>query len=182
MSHRLLQAAAWLTLVLTGCGGDMPAPKIEIPKAVQNLPQTVTNAAQAVQATITSELALELAGPLKTTCYASLTSIPGRPTVLQITSYADPAAETFPSVLIWAPVAANAPADLLNQTVQAQMFAQRDANSAPWQTPPGQAVSIKFTALQGSVLVGQIEAGATLMDVSNGSRVPVTGRIQATLK
>lgn len=179
-------AAGCLTLLLlAGCGGSVPVPKVEIPKVVQNLPQTVTNAAQSVKQTmqLAGGLELELSGPIKTSgCYASLTSIPGRPSVLQITSYNDPSAETFPSVLIWAPVAAQAPAELLNQTVQAQMFAQRDAQASPWQTAAGKAVSIKFTALEGSMLIGQIEAGGTLTDTGNGSQAPVSGKIQATLK
>lgn len=185
-NHLLRCAAGWLTLsLLAGCGGAVPVPKVELPKVVQNLPQTVTNAAETAKQVmrLSGGLELELSGPIKTSgCYASLTSIPGRPTILQITSYNDPTAETFPSVLIWAPVAAQAPAELLNQTVQAQMFAQRDAQAAPWQTAAGKAVAIKFTGLEGNVLLGQIEAGATLTDVGNGSQAPVSGKIQATLK
>jgi hypothetical protein len=190
-THTLRFAAGWLpflvpagSLLLGGCGGSVPVPKVELPKVVQNLPQTVTNAAQGVKQTfqLAGSLDLELAGPIKTSgCYASLTSIPGRSTILQLTSYNDPSAETFPSVLIWAPVTVQTPAELVNQTVVAQMFVQRDPQAAPWQTAAGKSVNIKFTAFEG-VLVGQIEAGGMLTDVGNGSQAPVSGKIQATLK
>lgn len=180
-------AAFWFGILgvsLLGCGGATPAvPKgLPTPEAVQKaITQPVETFKQAVQPAV-SGMDLELSGSLKSPrCVASIEAIPGRPAVLRIATYSDPASETFPSVMIVGQVGATTPAALVNQQVRAQVFAMRAADSAVLQTPPGQSVLITITGASEKSLSGRIEPNSMLQDTSNQSQVPLSGTFTATL-
>ncbi len=167
-----------------GCGGGTPAvPKgLPTPEVVQKaITQPMESIRHAVPP-VTAGLELELAGPLKSShCVASIEALPGRPAVLRIATYSDPARETFPSVMIVGQVGATTPAALVNQQVRAQVFAMRAADAAVLQTPPGQSVLITITGASEKSLSGRIEPNSMLQDTSNQSQVPLSGTFTATL-
>src|SRR5689334_13637359 len=100
MTRPLSLSVLFLALAaMSGCGGSPAIPKaIPVPEVVQ---KAVTNPVETikpmVQPAAASSLEFELAGPVKTNaCYGSLEAVPGRPIVLRVATYNDPARETFP--------------------------------------------------------------------------------------
>lgn len=100
-------------------------------QAVENVTETVKQTTGAA-----GQIELQLDAPVKATgCYAALYSFSdGRPSVLQITSYNDPSAESFPSIIFRAQTTAKAPAELAGQKLSAKAFVQEVKDGDIWKT------------------------------------------------
>ena len=96
-------------------------------------------------------------------CYARF--IPAhdeRSAVLQLQSYRDASAETFPSIFARATVGAESAARLVGQTIEIQLFAQAQANGPVWFSSSEAPVHFKVTAaddqqISGEFLDGQLQ-------------------------
>jgi len=147
-------------------------------KAVE---ETVKDVQESVSPTGGIELILD--EPVKTdACQALFILSPSpRPTVLQLTSYENPDAETFPSVLIRAVVVAGAPADLSGKTVAAQVFVQTATDAPVWHTEPGQGVELTISEVSSTTIRGNISAG-TMTSTATGQGMDVTGTFTGILR
>jgi hypothetical protein len=116
------------------------------------------------------------------TCFASLTRLPGsRPVVLQLTSYADPQRETFPSVLIWAEVPSHQPDSLAGQRVKAQIYVQTKADGPVWQAAPGDSIELNITKAGAQEFAGEIASGK-LVSSDGGDGVELKGTFGGALR
>jgi hypothetical protein len=98
-------------------------------KVVENTTEVVKQATGGAGA-----IELQLDVPVTTSgCYAALyTFSDGRPSVVQITSYNDPAAESFPSVMLRAETSAKSPGELNGQKLSANAFVQQNPDGPVW--------------------------------------------------
>jgi hypothetical protein len=165
---------------LLGCG-ETKLPTLEQAKqAVTESVEEVTEQAETAVATVlpTGSIELTLDAPLKTpAAYVRVSRFSAaRPTVVQIASYEDPAAEQFPSVLLRAELPAGPPASLAGQTLEAQAFAQATSGGAVWHsTAP---IEIRITAEDEKSLTGEIVRGE-MLNVASDVKVQLSGKFTA---
>lgn len=116
------------------------------------------------------------------TCYARLIELqPGGPVILKITSYDDPAQESFPSFLLSAKVSGNKPEALVGQSVPAIFFARLQPNGPDYVNVGADGVQLEITKqqsgeLQGAVR-GKLRVGGTqeVVDVAGGFTAELLG-------
>lgn len=162
-------------------------------QSVSDASQSVSQAAkqvadQATQATEPAkqklgqagDMQLRLDAPVTTSgCYAKyVPPLAGRPGILQLRSYADPAGESFPSVLLRLTATADNSAGLREQNLTGQMFVQAVKDGPVWQSDATGPVQVKITQADDKMLVAEIVAGS-LRSFPDGKASPVQGRVQA---
>jgi hypothetical protein len=153
-------------------------------QAVVEGTEKVKEQAGAVADTAKEQLALAgsceitLDSPVATSgCY--FTFLPqgsGRPSVLQIRSYRDPAQESFPSVLLQLQVQAGGLTELVGQTRPAQLFVQKAHDTPVWFCPTGGSVDLKIVSLDDKLLHVEI-VGGSLRNSETGTDQTVTGKL-----
>ena len=123
---------------------------------------------------------IQLDSPVDTaSCYATLITLgDGRPNVLQMRSYSSPAQESFPSILLRAPVKAAGASELIGQVVPAQLFVQAAADSPVWYSGAGSHVQLKIVSADDKSLTAEILSGALLNTHKSGDQA-VTGTLTA---
>lgn len=124
---------------------------------------------------------LTLDQPVETDgCYVSFyTFATGRPSVLRIASYPDPAQEAFPSVMLQAQVDVDSASALAGASVQAEVYVMTAEGGATWHSNP-ETVEIKITSINGNKVVGQI-VGGTLKNPETDSTTSVTGTFDGSM-
>lgn len=172
--------SAILLLSLNGCSGEMPSVNMQdIKEAVNEKVEQVQQAA----APLTTGMELELGGPTTTSeCYAALMTVsPKHPPVLQVTSYASPEAETFPSVFLRCEAPAGQPGSLVGQKIRAQAYVQLARDGAVWHAPADQPVEVSITAATAESITGEITAGQVVNSQDN-SRLDLRGTFTGKLQ
>lgn len=187
-------------LLVAGCSKEELNDLVEKGKQqVDQASASVTDAAKsasekaqqvASQATQTSEQAkqkLGQAGEMKFTldapvaaagCYVKY--VPpqaGRPGVLQLRSYAEPASELFPSVYLRATSTAENAAALRDQNLTGQMFVQKEKGGPVWQADANGLVQLKITQVDDKSLVAEI-VGGSLRSFPDGKASTIQGSLQ----
>jgi hypothetical protein len=181
-----LAAVGLAGVLLAGCDNmsDLRIRKAADERAARAARQ-VSGVVEKVQKVVkpTGSLELTLDGPIKTrACYATLIlSHSTRPAVLQLTSYENESAETFPSVMIRAEVVAAAPADLRGQSVVAQLFAQTTKDGPIRHTERGGGVELKIVEVSSDTITGEIVMGS-VANTDTGQSIDITGKFTAILR
>ena len=131
--------AAFVAAWLAGCDKvpSLEDAKKSVTGAVDQATQVVENTNETVkQATgAAGSIQLQLDAPVTSSgCYPMLYVFSdGRPSVLQITSYNDPTAESFPSLILRAETKAKSSAELSGQKLSAKAFVQENKDGPVWQ-------------------------------------------------
>lgn len=165
------------TAALVGCdwleGKKTPSAK-DLKQGASNALETVR---QMTGAAGKIDVQIDSARRSASGCYARLYLLSdGRPNILQITSYADPTAEKFPSVFIRTQVAYGTPGALANRRLEAQQVYIQAAAAGPiWKTPDGQTAQLSITAVDGN----QFEAtlSGVLVDAATGESSSITAKL-----
>lgn len=194
---------AWLALLLTPLAAGCSSKSLE--EAVEAAKQSVESAQKSVEsaqksaseaakksldsaqkslplpATLQSGGEILLDAPLK---FNSLSAriVPGegkRPALLQIASSWDPAAETFPAVLIQLEITGS-PAELAGKTAPAQVFAAAGDQESVWRNPVGKPVQLKISAVSANSLTCEL-TGAELERVDQPGTIMSSGSLTAAL-
>lgn len=191
-----MAALAWLA----GCSKEKLSEMVD--EAKQQVSENVDKASQAVQektkaagnaasaAGNSAQQQLGLAGsmefmleaPVKTKgCYAAfIAGRGGRPSVLQLRSYAAADQEAFPSALIQAPVEAATLGELVGKTVAAQMFVQAESSGAVWHTVGVEPVQLTIKAVAEKQLTAELTGAA--VNTASGKAAPVSAKIDGYLE
>jgi hypothetical protein len=129
----------------------------------------------------TGEIQLTIDVPTQSrTGYASLVQVEtGRPSVLQIRSYVDPARETFPAIFFQGLVPADSAASLAGKTVTGRLFIQSTAGAPVWFNEDNSSVQLTIQSLEETEIVGSFSAG-TLTN-SDGKSSSFSGSFRAVL-
>jgi hypothetical protein len=177
-----------LFLGITGCGGKVPT-AAELQQAVTDgVNSAVKSGTQAVEqakqvANLAGQIELSLGPGIKTGgCYARLDALQApRNGWLVISSYSDPAGETFPSVMILVETTGETAATLAGKNFRAAIFLQLQAEGAVWRTPDGEFAELTIVTAADGKIEGKITR-ATL--VSTGAEPPasVTGQFSGSLQ
>jgi hypothetical protein len=145
---------------------------------VQQATQAVENAAETVRQTagVAGTMQLTLDGPVQASgCYATLNAFSdGRPSVLQITSYNNPSAESFPSVILRATTKSKTLDELAGETVSAQCFVQTSADGPIWQASD-KPLNLEISLSDGSVVEAAVSG--TLINVQTGDSKEISGTV-----
>lgn len=134
------------------------------------------------QLALAGSCAVTLDAPMSTTaCYVSFV-LQGseRPAALQLRSYRNPDQESFPSVMVQAPVKAGGLSELVGQTVSAQLFVQQQQDSPIWSCPTGKHLDLKIVSWDEKLLQAEIVGGSVRNSLS-GADLSVTGKFTAVL-
>lgn len=108
-------------------------------------------------------------------CYARFVPAHGeRSAVLQLQSYRDATAESYPSIFARAIVSAESAAKLVGQTIEIQLFAQSQANGPVWFSNSDAPVHFKITAVDDQQIVGEFIDGQ-LQRTDSPETTAVTG-------
>ena len=171
-------AVAVLAAWLAGCNSaDLPS----VP-SVDDIKNKVTGGVEAVKQTVdvAGNIELQLDKPLRTSgCYAApLLQAAPRPNVLQVTSYDDPAAESFPSVFLRAKVQQQTPESLSGQKVPAQIFVQHDPQGPVWQSPDDAAAQLTIAKADAQSFSGQFDG--VLVNLESGEHQQVSGKLSGS--
>jgi hypothetical protein len=145
---------------------------------VQQATQAVENATETVRQTagVAGTMQLTLDGPVQTSgCYATLHAFSdGRPNVLQITSYNNPSAEAFPSVILRATTKSKSLEELAGETISAQCFVQTSADGPIWQATD-KPLKLEISLSDGSVVEAAVSG--TLTNVQTGDTKEISGTV-----
>jgi len=176
-----------LFALLVGCNSETVQDlKKKVGEGVDKVKQVGQDATDQVGdqvAATNSYLQLEMGEAVEAkACFASLTQLPGsRPAVLQLTSYADPERESFPSVLIWAEVPSHQPDSLAGQKVKAQIYVQTKADGPVWQSAPGEPIELTIIKAGTQELAGEIASGRLVSSDGVGG-VELRGKFGGALR
>jgi hypothetical protein len=185
---------------LAGCSKDKLTEMVD--EAKQQVSENVDKASQAVQekakaaggaaaaAGNSAQQQLGLAGsmeftldaPVKTKgCYVLfLAGRGGRPSVLQLRSYAAADQEAFPSALIQAQTEAASLNELVGKTVAAQTFVQAEPSGPVWHTIGAQPLQLTIKAVADKQLTAELTGSA--VNTATGQSAPVSGKIDGYLE
>ncbi len=131
----------------------------------QELEQTVRRvtkkAEQVAQPVSNMEFQLGPEGSHRTgACYAQLLSAGSTgAAVLQLTTYEQAEAETFPSLFLRARVSAASWADLAGQQLEAELFAQLRPDDSVWHSDPQHPVILHIAAVDDQRIEGTFQGG-----------------------
>lgn len=151
----------------------------ETSKTVVDQASQTTQAAQQ-QLGAAGQMTLALDAPLQVQgCYARyVPPLGGRPGVLQLRSYHQPEAEKFPSVYLRVTTNAENAAALRDQTLAGQLFLQKEAGGAVWQSDAASPVQIKISQSDDKTLVAEL-TGGSIRSFPDGGSSAVTGKFEA---
>lgn len=169
---------------LAGCD-KIPTSLEDAKKAVSGGAEQATQAVENVTETVKQTtgaaggIELQLDAPVKTSgCYAALyTFSDGRASILQVTSYNDPSAESFPSMIFRAETTAKSPGELAGQKLSAKAFVQENQNGNIWKAddkPLELTVSTADDATLGAAVTG------TLVNVVSGATKDTSGTLNGS--
>ena len=197
---RSVSLVAMLALVIAASNGcDFLSKKAsEVKKVATDTSQRVVEKVKQ-ETNNAGNIELNMGGgtPLKTSgCYGSFVSLGGgRGGVFQISSYADAAAESFPSLMFWASVPANSfpastapygqspidPSALANQTLKGSLYVQQQPDGPVWHTADGDAATLAIqTAANGQFTAAL--AGSKLVNTETAETRDVSGSLTGSLK
>lgn len=186
-SVSVLAAVAAILALGFGSGCDK-VPSLEEAKqavtgGVEQAKQAVTNTTEVVkQATGgAGTIELTLDAPVTASgCYAALYSFSdGRPSVVQITSYNDPAAESFPSIFLRAETTAKAPAELQGQKLSAKAFVQENPGGPVWSADT-KPLELTIASADDTNLTAEFTG--TLEQLGTSQSKPITGKLNGSFK
>lgn len=174
-------AALWLWALL-GCG-DAKLPTLdEVKQAASDSVESVQQRAEtAVAAARTGSIEVKLDAPLKIAeGYAKIARFSGnRPGTLQITSYADPVREKYPSVFIRTELPAGPATALAGQTLQAIVYVQPVNGGPVWQNSA--PVEVRITEADETIISGEIVRGE-MTNAETDIAVQLSGKFTAVLQ
>lgn len=165
--------------------------KQQVEQGVEKAKQAASDASQQVaqkasdageqakqKLSLAGSMQLTLDAPVQTAgCYVKLIPpLAGRSGILQIRSYHQPDSETFPSALLQIPTTAANVEALRDQTLAGQMFVQREASGAVWESDAASPVQIKITQADSNTFTAEI-TGGTLRKFPDGTSHAVTGKL-----
>jgi hypothetical protein len=144
--------------------------------------QAVENVTESVRQTAgtAGTMQLSFGGPIQTSgCYAKLfTFADDRPSVLQITSYNDPSAESFPSIIFRGATKAKRIEELGVKTLPVSGFLQAKADGPIWKSDQG-SLSLDVVIGEGDELQGIVSGKLT--NVQTGESKELSGTITAQM-
>ena len=109
--------------------------------------------------------------------------IAGRPAVLKITSYEDPSAESFPSILIQANAAGSTSVnDIIDQPLQAQIKVATSDVDPVWFTPDDQPANITIRSADDSGRVIGVIINGIVANSGNADELKIKGDFDGTLQ
>jgi hypothetical protein len=141
-----------------------------------------TGVEQAKQtAGIVGSVELQLDHPVSVkSCYAHLIRLTGWPTVLNITSYQDSGAESFPSFLLRAEPQLADPAALVGARIAAEVYLQESPAGPVWHTTEAAPAQIAITSATADSLSADLEG--LLVNSDTGTTRQFTGKLSGSLK
>jgi len=171
-------------LLGAGCGGKLPTVS-DIKDAVvgTDKPAKDSKATSPSAARAGDSFEFDVGGSIRTAgCVAELISVsPDRPTILQLTSYRSPEAESFPSCLVRGEVTAATLADLAGKKIQVQVFLTSGPEDQVWHTALGAPAELTLESAGPDSLSGEL-TGGQLVNSAGASPVPAKGRFTAHTK
>ncbi len=124
---------------------------------------------------------LDLGGPVATKgCYARLLPISGRPTILQVTSYADADSESYPSFFLRAEAPSAEPGALVGVSLPVEMYLQSEADGAIWHSKPDEPAQIVVRSAAADDFAADLQG--VLVNTATGAQLNVTGKMKGTLR
>ena len=178
--------ACLLLPIAMGCSDVRMSDAVQ--RHVDRVRDKVSETAEAVKETVKEKanlagsMELTVERPLKTgRCYLSLLRLSaGRPTILQITSFQDPADESFPSAMLRGEVSAPSPAALVGQKLSLAMYVQSAADGPVWHTLRDQTVQLTISAADTSTFNAEITSGK-LVNSDTGQTTDVQGKLTGSI-
>ena len=181
----VVAAAVMAASVMLAGGCDFLSKKAsEVKKAASETTQhVVERAKQETNTPAESSWRWRAGAPLKTSgCYGTLTiQGGGRPTVFQVTSYADAAGESFPSLHFSAATSADSTAALANQTLQGRLYFQQQPDGPVWHTADGDMASLSIQSAADDQFTATLAQCKLVNTESNETRM-ATGTFSGSLK
>jgi len=178
-SSRIVVAAGMLGLL--GCG-DAKLPTLdEVKQAASDSVESVQERAEtAVAGVRTGSIEIALDAPLKVAeGYARVARFSGnRPGTLQITSYADPVREKYPSVFLRADLPSGPATPLAGQTLQAIVYVQPVNGGPVWQSAA--PVEVRIAEADEKIVSGEIVRGE-MVNTETEVTVQLSGKFTAVL-
>jgi hypothetical protein len=191
MTTYLCRSFAFIGLVIAAAGcSDKVVEQVQ--QTATQVKESVTNSVDSAQTGMKEQLKMvgssEMtmdgtpAGAVKTpSCYAVFTPATGeRGSVLLLQSYRAAEKEAFPSFYVHAAVTGSSLAELVGQTVPAQMFVKPTAEGPTWYTTPAASVQLKITAFENQQVTAEI-VGGTLARTDGSTTTNATGKFIAVL-
>jgi len=162
-----------------------------VEKATQTVSESAKEAKETIQdttATVSEEVGLAgsidmtLESPIQIgACYVEFVQpTSSRPGVLQLQSYREAASESFPSIFVQAQVSAATVAELVGQTLPAQVFVQTTEDGSPWHTETD-LVQITIVSVDGRMVSAEVVDG-TLLNANTGDKQPIQGSFRGVLQ
>lgn len=179
----IIVATVASTLAMSGCDRAESRSSSKPNSVVAGNQSAVSSSRQIAGAAGKIDIQLDNAKIDASGCFARLIVLhDGRPNILQITNYADPKAESFPSVFIRAQVAQTSPGAIAGRRIEAQqMYIQLSSSGPIWKTPDGQSVQLSISDVDGNRIEATIN-GVLVDAVTNESTsfsAKLVGEIEA---
>jgi hypothetical protein len=177
-----------LLLTIAGCSKEELAEQVNKAKdslssAKENISKSAAQVSEKVAEKVAADgqASIQLDGDTPVAAsYVNLIPLKDRGAVFQLRSYADSAAETFPSYLFQANTAANSLNSLVGQSVTGNLFVKKSQDSATWMNVPGQAVTLTISTSSEGVLKGQFNSGN--LSQPDGTKSQITGTFEAIIE
>lgn len=172
---------AWLIVACLGGFQGFGCGKVP---TLEEAKQAVTETVQSAPAIISSgKVEISVGVPLQAAgCYAkTVTFSSGRPAILQLTSYREPAGESFPSFFLRAELPAGATSAASGQTLKAQVYVQEKLNGPVWHSTADSPVELTISAADGKTIAGTVARGS-LVNTDTGKRTDISGSIEGVVQ
>lgn len=175
-SSRPAAAVALLAVLFAGCPAAPPPPPPAPTPAATTKTSATRPAATGTRVASAAGFQLQVDQPVAaSTCFVSLAKVSDRYNYLRLSTNQGEAAETFPSVLMFAQIAAGERTALDGQQVLAYVYFQRSPADPVWQTTPGQLVTLRITKSDGDSISGDVVSGS-LVNLATGDQKALAGR------
>lgn len=169
-------AVALLAVLFAGCPAAPPPPPPAPTPAATTKTSATRPASTGTRAPSAAGFQLQVDQPVAaSTCFVSLAQVSDRFHYLRLSTNRGESAETFPSVLMFAQIAAGERSALDGQQVLAYVYFQRSPNDPVWQTTPGQLVTLRITKSDGDSISGDVVSGS-LVNLATGDQKALAGR------
>jgi len=152
--------------------------KQAVSTSVEQVKQTAEQVKQA--AGVVGSVELQLDHPVSAkSCYVHLIRLNGRPTVLQVSSYQDAGAESFPSFFLRAEPQQADPAALAGARIAAEVFVQETPEGPVWHTTVAAPAQIAITSATADSLNADLQG--LLVNSDTGATKEMTGKLSGSL-
>lgn len=182
-------AATWMLVTLlaiaglVGCEGEISMPSVADVK--QAVTDTVSSGVEVAKQTANAagNIEVQIEGtPVSTSgCYAAVyPQSGGRPNILQVKSYHDSSAESFPSFFFRGHLTQRAPGELVGQTITGKVYVAAAKDGELWQTPEDQPGQLTVSTVDGDKFSGELRCA--LVSSVSGQRKESTAKLSGSIK